>query len=201
MYISWLGLNCFKIQSQNIVLITDPFDPKTGLKLPRLQADIVTVSQKDSPEFNNMAKISGESFLITGPGEYERKLNGQPLQPDFSTLYYFEVEDIGIGHLGSINHPLTNEQLEVFEGTDILLVPIGGKPALTAEKAAEVISQIEPRIVIPMYYKIPGLKIPLNPLDKFLQVMGIKSPEILPKYKIQKRDLPQEETEIIILQA
>jgi len=181
MYISWLGLNCFKIQSQNIVLITDPFDPKTGLKLPRLQADIVTVSQKDSPEFN--------------------KLNGQPLQPDFSTLYYFEVEDIGIGHLGSINHPLTNEQLEVFEGTDILLVPIGGKPALTAEKAAEVISQIEPRIVIPMYYKIPGLKIPLNPLDKFLQVMGIKSPEILPKYKIQKRDLPQEETEIIILQA
>ncbi|MDD5567070.1 MAG: MBL fold metallo-hydrolase [Patescibacteria group bacterium] len=209
MYLSWLGLNCFKIQTKDSVIITDPFQDQTGLKMPRLQAELVLVTEPENSQFNNIQRLSGEPFIITGPGEYEIKqifirgladqLNGQPLQPGFKTLYFFEIEKIAFGHLGAIDHLLTDTQLEIFEDVDVLLVPIGGNPSLTAEKAAEVISQIEPRIVIPMYYKTPGLKVNLQPLQKFLTVMGIKTPEESSRLKLTRNELPQDETRTIIL--
>ncbi len=209
MYISWLGLNCFKIQTGTGALIIDPYGSKTGLKLPRLQADIVLTTQKNDYQFNNIEVVGGNPYIIDGPGEYELKkisirgeiaqVNGQPIDKNFQTIYYIEAEDIAIGHLGAINHPLANKQLETFEAVDVLLVPVGGGQALTPEKAAEVISQLEPRIVIPMYYKTSGLKNNIGTLNKFLAHMGIKDPEELPKLKLQRKDLPQEETETIVL--
>lgn len=209
MYISWHGLTCFKIQTQDCTLITDPYSPNLGLKPFRAQAEIVTVSQPNNPERNQTSAIMGTPYLITGPGEYELKrifihgladqIPNQPLKSDTLTFYYFEVEGIQIAHLGTINHPLTNEQLELFEDIDVLLIPVGGKPSLAPEKASEVVSQIEPRIVVPMYYRLPGLKTKLEPVDSFLKNMGVKSAEKLPKLKLSKRDLPQEETRTIIL--
>ena len=210
MYITWHGLTSFKIQTQDCTLITDPFGKETGLKPVRSQAEIVTIGQSKNPDGNYTSGISGNPYIITGPGEYELKrvfvhgladqLAGQPLKPDFLTLYYFEVEGIQIAHLGTINHPLTNEQLETFEVIDVLLIPVGGKPALSPNNATENISKIQPPIVIPMYYRLPGFKPRLDTLNGFLQEMGIKSPEEMPKLKLVKRDLPQEETRTIILQ-
>lgn len=209
MYISWLGLTCFKIQTSTCTVITDPFSNATGLKMPKFQADIVIVGQPNEPKTSNIERVGGDPYVITGPGEYENKqvfikgqadqVNGQPIQPNFNTLYYIEADNVAIGFLGAIDHPLSNTQLEVMEEVDVLLVPVGGKPALTAEKAAEVISQIEPRIVIPMFYKTSGLKMNLQPLNQFLHTMGIKTPEELPKLKLIERELPQDETKIIIL--
>ncbi|MBU0707763.1 MBL fold metallo-hydrolase [Patescibacteria group bacterium] len=209
MYITWLGLNCFKIQTNNAIILTDPYGVGTGLKMPRTQADIVTVSQNNDAQFNNVSKISGNPFVVVNPGEYERnqvfihakadQLNGRPIQSGFSVQCFFEAEKITLGHLGALSHALSDKQLEIFEGVDVLMLPIGGKPYLAAEEAAQVISQVEPRIVIPMYYKSPGLKTNLNSLNKFLATMGIKSSEELDKLKILKRDLPQDETKIIIL--
>ncbi|MDP3964335.1 MAG: MBL fold metallo-hydrolase [bacterium] len=211
MYLQWLGLNCFKITTNDTTLITDPYDSSTGLNLPRLQANIVTVSNPDEAMVNNIEKIGGEPYIVSGPGEYEAsqvfirgvvdQVNGQPVQPGFSTQYYFEVDKISIAHLGLLNHQISTKALEVFEGVDVLLIPVGGISSLDPEKASAVISQIEPRVIIPMFYASSGLKLKLGNIDAFLKTMGAKDPETTDKLRLLKKDLPQEDTKIIVLKA
>jgi L-ascorbate metabolism protein UlaG (beta-lactamase superfamily) len=214
MTITWLGHACFKIQDKNVTIITDPYDPSIGLKLPRLAADIVTVSH-DHYDHNNIGAIrgvNGEPFVIKNPGEYELKgvfIYGLPSWHDKSegkergtnTIYRIEMEDISLVHLGDLGHILNEDQIKILEGVDILCIPVGGVYTINAKEAAEVISQIEPRIVIPMHYKIPGLKINIDPIDKFAREMGVSVKEKLPKLKVSQKDLPQEETKIIILEC
>jgi len=212
MTITWLGHSCFKIQDKEVTLITDPYDPSIGLKLPRIAADIVTISH-DHSDHNNVAGVHGkvgEPFVISGPGEYEVKdtfIYGIPFWHDkkegeergVSIAYRIEIEGISIAHLGDLGHTLTEEQASKLDGVDILLIPVGGKYTIGAHEASEVINEIEPRIVIPMHYKIPGLKLDIDQVDKFLKEMGASKAERLPKLKISKKDLPQEETRIILL--
>lgn len=217
MYITWLGQSCFKIQSKTTngetILITDPFDKKIGLKLPRqLKADIVTLSH-DHSDHNNLADVSGISspkpFIVKNPGEYEiknifiyglssfhDKVEGK--ERGQNIIYRFETEELSLVHLGDLGHSLNDEQLEKLQGTDILLVPVGGTYTLDAKEAAGVISQIEPRIVIPMHYKTPGLNLKIDGVDKFCKEMGVCSKIEDNKLKITKKDLPQEEMKIII---
>jgi L-ascorbate metabolism protein UlaG (beta-lactamase superfamily) len=215
MIISWLGHSTFKLQgktqSDTVTVITDPFYPeKTGLKLPRLEADIVTISHGHD-DHNNSEAVKGEPRIITGAGEYEIRgvfIEGVPSWHDDkkgaerggNIMYRFEIEDLSVTHLGDLGTELDNKQLESLEGTDILLVPIGGVYTIDAQKAVAVINQIEPRIVIPMHYQVPGLKLSnqLDSLEKFLKAIAIK-PREEEKLKITKRDLPQENMEVVVL--
>ena len=213
MIINWLGQSCFKIQDKDATLVTDPYGASVGFKLPRLSADIVTTSH-DHDDHNNVSAVSGVNgspFIISGPGEYEIKgifVYGIPAWHDKSegkerganTIYRIEVEGISIVHLGDLGHTLSEETVAKLEGVDILLIPVGGKWTIGAHEAVEVISELEPRIVIPMHYKIPGLKVDVDPVDKFLKEMGASKAEKLPKLKIVKKDLPQEETKVILLE-
>lgn len=212
MYITWLGQSCFKLQdkigSDGVLLVTDPYDDKLGLKMPRFEADIVTVSHGHY-DHNNIGAIRGDSFVIDTAGEYEMKsvfIEGVESWHDEkdgkergkNIIYRIEMEDISITHLGDLGHILDTKQLEKLEGTDILLVPVGGKYTINASKAVEVIQQIEPRIVIPMHYKIPGLKEDLDGVDKFIKELGLK-PRQEEKLKISKKDLPVEDMELVVL--
>lgn len=213
MIITWLGHSAFKLQgkgqSDTITIVTDPFNPeKTGLKLPRLEAEIVTLSH-DHDDHNNSEAVKGNPRILTGVGEYEIKgvfIEGVPSFHDAekgakrgsNVIYRFEIEDLSITHLGDLGTELDNKQLESLEGTDILLVPIGGVYTINAAKAVTVINQIEPRIVIPMHYKVPGLKFDLDPLESFLKAIAIK-PRQEEKLKISKKDLPQDNMEVVVL--
>ena len=212
MIITWQGHSCFKIQDKQgtdgITLVTDPFDKETGLKVPNFEADIITVSHNHH-DHNNTGALRGTPFIINSPGEYDCKdvlIQGIDSFHDenkgadrgHNTIYRIEIDDISISHLGDLAHSLDNDQLEKLSGTDILIVPVGGKYTLDAKKAVEVISQIEPRIVIPMHYQVEGLKFDLEPLDKFIKEIGIK-PTYEEKLKISKKDLPQEDMELVIL--
>lgn len=218
MLIQWLGQSCFKIQvktaDKNTNIITDPYSDDYGLKLPRLSADILTVSH-DHNDHSNIKPIKGtefhsQPFLINGPGEYEISdvfIYGIPSFHDNkkgqergdNIIYIITAEQINIAHLGDIGEfELSDRQLELMNNIDILLIPVGGKYTIDSEKAVSIISQVEPRIVIPMHYKIPGLKLDIDTADKFIKAMGGKA-ETIDKLKISKKDLPQEETKLIIL--
>lgn len=211
MYITWLGHSCFKLQDKigpgGVILITDPFDKSIGLKVPHSEADIVTVSHKHS-DHNNIDAIRGNPFIIDGAGEYEIKgvfiegvetLHNDKEKGDGKNIAYrIEMDDISITHLGDLGQTLDTKQLEKLEGTDILIVPVGGVYTIGAQKAVEVISQIEPRIVIPMHYKVPDLNISLDSIDKFIKELGVK-PREEEKLKISKKDLPQEDMELVVL--
>ena len=205
MEIIWLGQSCFKIQDKNIILITDPYNCELGLKpLQQLKADIVTVSHNHG-DHNNIGVISGidkktPPLIISDPGEYEIKnvfIYGiscfhdkeQGKQRGLNTIYLIKINEITVAHLGDLGHILSDEQLEKIEKVDILLIPVGGTVTINAKEAKQIISQIEPKIVIPMHYQIPGLEKTLDGVDKFYSEMSIKKPEIISKLKISRKDL------------
>jgi L-ascorbate metabolism protein UlaG (beta-lactamase superfamily) len=180
--------------------------------LPKLHADIVTISaNQECHNFTDAIKKdeSHLPFIITGPGEYEAKgiyVYGIPLvkktkekKAPYTTLYSFNIDDIFVGHMSELDRELTEHELDQLGRIDILLLPVGDRECLDPKTAIEVISQIEPRIVIPMQYKLPGLKLDQNPIDAFLKEYGVKDIEKVDKLKITKKELPAEETKIIAL--
>lgn len=201
MFLTSHGLGCFKIQFRDATLITDPFQDSLGWKLPKAKAEIVTMSDPGSDLTNNSQRIIGEPLVIQTPGEYESKKAfvygvARSEEKDYPSMFLIEAEDIFIAHLGLMDDTLSDKHLEVLEGADILLLPL----QTLKEKAAKVISQIEPRIIIPMYYQLPGLKIDSVPLDRFTKEMGMKQEKPQEKFKISKKDLPAEETQLVILE-
>lgn len=214
MNITWLGQSCFKIQTKpqkdanEITIITDPYG-NIGFKMPRVTADIVTISH-NHPDHNNLDSVQVNPFVIDQAGEYEIKnifiygivsshSKNQNNENFKNIIYKIQAESLVLTHLGDVGQTLENGLLEKLEGTDILLIPVGGNYTIDAKSAAEIVNQIEPRIVIPMHYKIPGLNIKLEPVDNFLKEMGINKAENVDKLKITKKDLPAEKTKIIVM--
>lgn len=151
------------------------------------------------------------ALLIEGPGEYEVKevyIQGIHSWHDEkegavrgeNTIYTIETEDLKLCHLGDFGQKeLTDEQLEEIGEVDILMIPIGGVSTISAKEALKIMSQIEPKITIPMHYQIPKLKSKLDNLDKFLKALGVKKLEPVNKLSIKKKDVIPEEAKIIIL--
>ena len=216
MNISWLGHSCFKIEdkidNQAVAVVTDPYDNSIGLRLPKTKADLVLVSHNEEDR-NNVDGIlpaeNGDLIVIERPGEYEaRKVFVQGIgcyrdkkegaELGKSVIYKINLSGVNILHLGGLGTQLSDSQLELIEDVDILLLPIGGANSLDAKSAAAIVRKVEPRIVIPMQYNLPGLKLKLDDLDKFKKEMG-GSIETLPKLKVSKKDLPVEQIKVIVL--
>ncbi len=213
MEIAWYGHACFRLKDRNITVVTDPYDKTLGLPLPRPKADIVTISHS-VPHHNYIAGVKGEFKVIDSPGEYEvggvfvtgiHLVAPQQKGSDATTaaennIFVFYMDDLAICHLGDLGHVPTQNQVEDMGSIDVLLVPVGGQNALNAVQAAEVISLIEPQIVVPMHYSLPGLIVKLDPVDKFLKEMGLTKADTVDTMKLTKANLP-EETQIVLLEA
>lgn len=212
MVLTWHGFFCFKIESQQAIVVLDPYDSSGGLRPPRFFADIVVITQ-NIPLANYVSSIRGTQsqspFIIQGPGEYEIKnvfIHAIPTitQPEIKkttqkVLCKLTIEDLKVVTLGGLNRTLADQELEILEGPDILLLPVGGQGALDGKQATTIISQLEPRVVIPMYYKIPGIKPKLDSLDIFKKEIGIVPEEETPKFRISKKDLPSEMMKVVIV--
>jgi L-ascorbate metabolism protein UlaG (beta-lactamase superfamily) len=223
MLIQYFGQSFFKITVKNqfgqeVVLAIDPFHKDfCGLKTPnKFGADILLITH-DHEDHNNVELIKGveensEPFVITGPGEYEVKgvmIYGLPSFHDDAqgkergdnTIFLIQAEEMWLAHLGDLGQKtLTDEQLGHLEGVDILLIPVGGTGAtLDAKDALKVISHIEPRVIIPMHYALPDLKFKFDSVDKFIKESGLKPETVEEKVRLQKKDLPQEETKLVVI--
>jgi L-ascorbate metabolism protein UlaG (beta-lactamase superfamily) len=209
MEIVWYGLSCFRLAERGLAtVVTDPYDPKVGLPALKLKADVVTISH-DAPGHNNLKAVKVERRAITGPGEYEvggvfitgiamsaekRRQNGAGP----NTLYVLDFDGLTIAHLGDLAYVPSQAQIENMGAVDIALVPVGGGGALSPSEAAEVISLIEPSIVVPMHYRTESAGPKLGPVSKFLSEMGIGKLEALPSLKVSKSGL-SEETQVVVL--
>ena len=209
MEITWHGQSCFRLRDRGWALVTDPYGPESGLALPRLSATIVTVSH-DHQDHNYVRGVRGRPYAVTGPGEYEIGgvfVIGVPIhrngrdgaQEGWNTAYLIEYDDLAVCHLGHLAQVPTQEQVEQLGDVDILLVPVGGHSTLSGARAAEVVGLLDPKIVIPMQYKIPGLDAALESPRRFLREMGIDEPERTESLKTTKSQLP-EETCVVLLE-
>ena len=202
MTINLYGEGCFRIQFKEAAILTDPLDANlSGLKAPRIKADIIIKTLIGLPP-EQMPK--GEEFLIYTAGEYEIKnifikgktITGESGEKFLKTIYLIEAEDLKILNLGHLSNPL-DPKLFADEEIDVLVIPAGGEPFLDIKESAKLINQLEPKIVIPSFYKITGLKRKAGELKDFLKEFGV-SAEPLEKLNIRKKDLT-EETKFIAL--
>lgn len=208
MDITWLGHSCFKLKGSHAAVITDPYSPEIGYSLGKATANIVTLSHQH-PGHGYAQGVGGDPKIIERPGEYEvggvlvigiptfhDKERGE--QRGKNTVYLLEIDEISICHLGDLGHVLNGEQVEEIDDVDILMLPVGGVSTITAATAAEVVRQIEPKIVIPMHYQTPALKFELEPVDKFLKEIGAKQVEPVLKLSVSKSSLPPT-TQVVLL--
>jgi L-ascorbate metabolism protein UlaG (beta-lactamase superfamily) len=206
--VTWLGHGCFRLRGRSAAVVTDPYPPSIGLKLSRLDADLVTISHEH--ENHNYTQAVRDAYEIRGPGEYEVagvSVIGVPTFHDAekgakhgrNTVYLIEIDEVRVCHLGDLGHKLDDAEAEAISSPDVLLVPVGGNTAINAVQAAEVVRQLEPRFVVPMHYAIPGLKLQLDSLDRFLKEMAVTASEPQPKLSVQKSS-GEYDTKVVVLE-
>ena len=203
MLITWHGQSAVKIQTETGTVLLDPQTPSSGMKPTRITTDLLLLGSSDSPRGGNEAT----TFVVEHPGEYEAKdifvysvavTPDQTMNGKAGMIFAIQTEEMLIGHLGFLKTPLTERQQEFFEEADILLLPVGGGDVLTPKFASDVVSALEPRIVVPIHYAIPGSKEKLGAVQPFLKEIGAKE-ERMEKLRMKKKDLPQEDTRVIVL--
>jgi L-ascorbate metabolism protein UlaG (beta-lactamase superfamily) len=208
MEIAWYGHACFRLRDKGATVVTDPYDQSIGYTLPKIHADIVTVSHNHA-DHNCVSGIKGAPKVVDGPGEYEIKgvfITGiatfhdrkKGAQRGRNTVFLLEFNGLTICHLGDLGHVPTQAQVEALSDVDVLLIPVGGVSTIGAPQAAEVISLLEPKIVIPMHYKTKALALKLTSVNRFLQEMGLKKLAAQESLKVTASTLP-EETQIVLL--
>lgn len=211
MEITWYGHACFRLTERGLAtVVTDPFDNAVaGYNPLKLKAEIVTVSCNDLTH-NNIAAVKGDAYQISGPGEYEiggvfisgiqTTPHGKDYQGLRNTIYVMDFGSLSVVHLGMIKEVPTQSMIEELGTINVALVPVGDSGSLNSAKAAEVISMLEPNIVIPMHYETQYSKLPLDPLAKFLKEMGLTELETMESFKASSAaSLGEEETKVIAL--
>lgn len=219
MVITWHGFSCFKIQAKTgdreVTVVTDPYDSSGGIKMPRnMSADAVTVSHRH-PLHSNAADVAPaegakKQFVIDVPGEYEvggtfvygiKSAHDEKEGKERGTniIYRIEAEGISVVHLGDLGRQITVEEKEKLENVDILMVPVGGTTTMPLKAMVEVVGELEPRIVIPMHYKLPEVKAQMETVDKFLRELGVGKSEPENRLKISRKDLPVDDMKVVVL--
>jgi len=219
MTIQWYGQSCFKISTkpdgrgsgEDVVIFTDPFQKELGLRPPQGRADIVTVSHSHY-DHNNAGALKGELQALDLPGEYSIK--GVSIQGinsfhdkqggaerGLNTIFVFESEGIRFCHLGDLGTALDKKQLEEINGVDILAVPVGGTFTLDGKEAKAVVDQIEPKIVLPMHYKIAGVKEKIDDEKNFCKEIGLCPKDKVAKLILKKKDLEEGEMKVVTMEA
>jgi L-ascorbate metabolism protein UlaG (beta-lactamase superfamily) len=215
MEITWYGHSCFRLTERSMAtVVTDPYDYKqVGYDPLKLKGDIVTISH-NSDGHNFTSAVKGDSHLIDGPGEYEiggvfitgiqtnghtRKTEDEPR----NTMYLFDYNGVNILHLGDLNRVPSQTEVEAIGPVHVALVPVGAGGSLTAIQATEVISLLEPNIVIPMHYATPhstSTAVKLEPLSRFLKEMGLGNLESVPSLKLPNVSSLPDDTKVVVLE-
>lgn len=214
MEITYFGLNSIRLRGREAAVLIDPYEPKLGLAPVRLNVQIVVKTHEDPTHFS-LQGLGNDFRLVTGAGEFEIKgvaLRGIQTYHDSQRgalrgknfVSVVEIDDITVCHLGHLGHALDEGELDAIGSkVDVLCVPIGGGGHINSAQASEIVNQIEPKLVVPISYKLPGLNLlsqDLEPVDKFAKEMGVTDLSAQPK--LQLTTSPSvEETKLIILEA
>lgn len=209
MDIIWYGQAAFSLKGKNATVVIDPFDPKIGLPWAKQSADILLMSHDHADHHYDQGVTAG--FTAEGPGEYEVKdvaITGTRLYHDNQkgaergvvTAFTLEIDGMTVCHLGDVGHDLSGEQAEELSNCDILMIPVGGHFTIDGQAAAKMVSQLEPSIVIPMHYQLPGLQLgtELATVEPFMKALGKEEWHAQPSLKATKDSLPSEMTVVVL---
>ena len=201
MEITWLGHSCLRLISDRVTLLTDPYSESLGLSMGNQKTDIATISHTH-PYHSHHEGLDGNPWIIDGPGEYEiacfyikgtgTSHGDNEGNREINTVYCLQAEGLNLCHLGDLTRPLSPRQVEQLGRPDVLFVPAGGICTIDTAQAAELVNLMDPRIVIPIHYKLDGLKIELGPIEAFLADMGITEVTRQDKINVTPSNLPRD---------
>lgn len=215
MQISWNGFGSFTVAAKtaqgDVTLVTNPFSREDGPKFPRSLAASIVVASHEGKDADNAGAVTPEypedkrcPFVIDHAGEYE--VRGVAVTGVFApkkdgtahTVYRFDIEGMSIGFLGAIDRALTDKEAEGLGNIDVLIVPSGGKDVLGAGSAAEVVAQVEPRLVIPSYVSGEGVATDYAEHGAICRELSCPT-ESSSKLKLTRAALPEEDMKIITM--
>ncbi len=97
----------------------------------------------------------------------------QGSQRGANAMFVIEVDGVRIVHCGDLGQPrLTDEQLQALGKVDVLLIPVGGVYTVDGTQAANIVRQVNPRIVVPIHFKTPNLVYDLQGVQGFLTAVS-----------------------------
>ena len=201
MEIVWYGHYCFRLSQRGLAtVLADPFDSQiVGYKPIKTRADVVTVSAP-GPEHGHVKGLRGVKKVLNAPGEYEIGgvfIIGLPLKSGkgegHRLIFVYEYDGVTVAHLGGLDKVPSHKDIESIGPVDVVLIPVGGpRDGLNPSQAVDVISLIEPALIVPMAYKTPDIRLDLYPIERFLKLMGETSPQRMPSLKVTRSSLPAE---------
>ena len=216
MDLTWLGHACFRLRGRDVTILTDPYEA-AGLGYPPLatSANVVTISN-DHPHHAGLSSVQGRPQVLRGPGEYEiggalvwgvrtsRPKDGAvPGAAAKNTAFIVQLEELTICHLGDLAQaPLTPEELAHIKDADVLLVPVGGNCTINATQAAEVVAQVEPKVIVPMHYATDETRgqLALDDVGRFCKELGATDAAPRSRLSVTAASLPAEPT-VVLLEA
>jgi L-ascorbate metabolism protein UlaG (beta-lactamase superfamily) len=212
--ITWLGHACFRLRGRDVAILTDPYEG-TDWGYPPLttSANVVTVSNSH-PHHAGLSGVDGEPRVLSGPGEYEiggaliwgvrtsRRANGTgPNGSAKNTAFVIQLEELTVCHLGDLAAaPLTAEELTRIKDSDVLLVPVGGHCTINAAQAAEVVAQVEPKVIVPMHYATEETRgrVDLDEIERFCRELGATDTSPRGRLNVTAASLPSEPTVVLL---
>jgi len=213
MQIFWHGYSTIRIESKSgdkeATVLTDPFANEASLRMPRtVEPDVLLLSHQDGKRFS-LDNVQGKPFVVSDPGEYEIKdvfiqgIQDKAVDTEEKArpvIYRLTAEGVNVAFLGQLKRKLTDFEIEELGEIDILLLPVGGGEVMDSKLASETISVIEPRIVVPLHYDLPGIKTKLTGVDSFCKALGVCKRQDANKLKISKKELPAEDVLVMVLE-
>lgn len=217
MEITWYGQTCVRLRGRDAVVVADAYQSVVGPTGRGITADIATYSHPDDAP---LAKAKGrrtrdgrtvvpssldEAFTLDSPGEYEVRdvlLTGVRTYRDgdkgrvrgVGTAFVVELDGLHTIHLGDVGALLSEQELGDIGSVDIACVPVGG--SLNATKTAELIAQLDPKLVVAMPV-CPDEADCAEALAKFFHEMG-GEPTPQAKLAVTISTLPQETTAVVL---
>lgn len=193
MIISWHGEGCFKIQNGDTVVLVDPIQKESGLSVPRFKTDLVIRTITPWPK----KEEEDDATTIWGAGEYDRsgiKVRGSQLAQEsqksfFKTAYSLLWDDVSIGLLGALEQPLSPEIMTGMEEVDVLIGPGGGDPFIDQKEMNKLIKKLNPKIFIPSFFKVSGLKRKAQDIKKMEEEFDGDIEKNQEKLVFKKKDL------------
>ena len=207
MEITWLGHSCFRLRSEDLVVITDPYPASVGLRPDSRAATAVTVSNPH-PHHSSWADVGGKPKVFQNPGEYEYSgiavrgvmtpLSAGEARENRNVAFCIEIENVNVCHLGDLAEPLTPREIDTLAPVDVLLAPVGGGCTLGVERVHQILQDLDAKVVIPMHYNIPNLAVELGNLDAFLRLTGVSDVQPQPRLVLTASNLSPN-TRVVVL--
>lgn len=198
-----MGLGCVRLRGRDVQVVIDPIPPGTAPGLPKLTPDIV-VRTEGTTDHAALRHAEGRPQEVAGPGEYELggvRIFGMPAGD--TTIMRVEIDEVRVVAVGRLRRQLTEDEIESLGHTDVLLAPVGNLDACNATEAAKLVAALEPAIVVPVRYAVPGLPGEYEPVEKFAKEMGLAEDAWAPQPKLNLTGSSGtvDETRVVVLDA